>query len=74
VNVLLLQLEGQARGCQSKFWGTFNPWQSDTPRPSPPPAAAAGSAEQAAGLEFSAILGLPGAVKLGEAGDLGRRQ
>jgi prepilin-type N-terminal cleavage/methylation domain-containing protein len=32
----------------------------DTPRPSPPPAAAAGSAEQAAGLEFSAILGLPG--------------
>ena len=44
----------------------------DTPRPSPPPAAAAGSAEQAAGLEFSAILGLPGAVKLGEAGDLGR--
>jgi hypothetical protein len=44
----------------------------DTPRPSPPPAAAAGSAEQAAGLVFSAILGLPEAVKLGEAGDLGR--
>ena len=32
----------------------------DTPRPCPPPAAAAGSAEQAAGLEFSAILGLRG--------------
>ena len=49
-----------------------DPKKEDTPRPSPPPAAAAGSAEQAAGLEFSAILGLPGAVKLGEAGDLGR--
>jgi hypothetical protein len=36
------------------------------------PTAGAGSAEQAAGLEFSAILGLPGAVKLGKAGDLGR--
>src|SRR6516165_10432741 len=28
VNVLLLQLVGQARGYQSKFWGTFNQWQS----------------------------------------------
>jgi antirestriction protein ArdC len=28
VNVLLLQLVGQARGYQSKFWGTFHQWQS----------------------------------------------
>jgi antirestriction protein ArdC len=28
VNVLLLQLVGQARGYQSKWWGTFNQWQS----------------------------------------------
>ena len=28
VNVLLLQLVGQARGYQSKWWGTFNRWQS----------------------------------------------
>ena len=28
MNVLLLQPVGQARGYQSKFWGTFNRWQS----------------------------------------------
>jgi antirestriction protein ArdC len=28
VNVLLLQLVAQARGYQSKFWATFNQWQS----------------------------------------------
>jgi antirestriction protein ArdC len=28
VNVLLLQLVAQARGYQSKWWGTFNQWQS----------------------------------------------
>src|SRR5262249_43298605 len=38
----------------------------DTFRPSPPPAAAAGKAEPAVGPEFSAMLGVPGAGKLGD--------